>query len=476
MTRILLVDDDDIFITSVRKNLESIGYKVITAENGKVGYEKFLNSKVDLVITDIRMPELDGIGLLQKIREISSKPVIMITGFSEIIEAKEAHRLGADEFLTKPFERVDLVAAIKRCLESVETHVDTDSEPEPLTYYKVGVEDFISGRQIPYAIYIKISPTKYIKVAHVGEDLSIERIKDYKNHGVNYLYLLKDDFHKYVGFTVTISKAVHGNNSISMAKKLNLIRHTGEILLKQIARDGVDNELFNSSANFVETVTEVLAADTEVLEILDALNHHTNYLYAHSVGTSLYSVMMAHAVNWKLATNKFKVAASGLLHDVGQKEIEVEVLSKPRARWTVDEVKLYESHPIRSTQILSGLESISSDIVQIIHEHHEDCLSQGFPSRLKKNIIHPMAKLVSVANEFCRRVVKNPHHPQMHPHEALAQMTLLSTDRLDPVFLKALMEIFKYEIPEKPKKCNMFNSETAQQNLDAPNRLYLKAF
>jgi len=91
---------------------------------------------------------------------------------------------------------------------------------------------------------------------------------------------------------------------------------------------------------------------------------------------------------------------------------------------------------------LSQIRSIHSDVLQIIKEHHENVKGHGFPSRLKKESIHPMAKLVAVADEFCDRVVKGPNGPGISPAEAIAQMRTLCADKLDPQFFSALVRTF----------------------------------
>lgn len=433
------MDDDEAFRLAFQETLKSMGHEVVVASSGKQALNILKQDRVELVISDILMPEMSGIELTRLINESYRLPVILITGFAEILETQEAFQLGANEFLPKPIERKDLAAAIDRCLSSSKP---SDGE---LTYCKIGIEDFSWGRKILFGIFVRLSDDKFVKIAHRGEDLTRDRIITYKQKGMHFLYLRKEDFRTYVGFNLGFVPVPGKSSSIFQEKKLKLIRKTGEILNEQVAHAGVDEGLFNGSVTFVETAVEVLSDDPEVFTLLDTLNQHTDYLYAHSVGTSLYSVMLAQKVAWHLPTNKFKLAVGGLLHDIGLKEIEQSLLMKPRMGWTIDEVKDYESHPRRSMDILNGIRSIPSDVSQIVHEHHEDCLSQGFPSRVKKTAIYPMAKLASVANEFCNRVIKNPHSPLMTPTEALRQMCNVCVDSLDHAFLNALMDLFNFK-------------------------------
>lgn len=447
MAKILLVDDDDIFRLAFQRTLTMLGHEVIVAEHGQKGLSLLAKANVDLVISDIRMPVMDGLEFLKSVRATSKIPIILVTGFSEIVETHQAHELGANEFLTKPIDRSDLEKAIHRALASTKISLDDEAH-----FCRLAVEDFMSGRQINFNVFIRLGERRFVKIAHKGEDLSLERVRSYREKKVHYFYLRRSDFREYLGFSLSVTQAARKNKGVSPDKKLNLLRHTGTVLVEQIARDGLDEYMFYGAKTFVHSAIDVLADHPDIYALLDALNNHTDYLYAHSVGTSLYSVLIAQKVGWTLPTNKFKVAMGGLLHDVGQKELELMLLQKPRRSWNVDEVKQYESHAVRGLTILSEIDSIPTDVLEIAKQHHENCAAQGFPARLRKNAIHPMAKLVSVANEFCHRVVKNPHVPLQSPREALIQMGSNSMEELDATFLQALIDLFRVNTPNWPRR------------------------
>jgi HD-GYP domain-containing protein (c-di-GMP phosphodiesterase class II) len=200
----------------------------------------------------------------------------------------------------------------------------------------------------------------------------------------------------------------------------------------------------------VETAVEALTEDDNVFTLLDSLNKHADFLFAHSMGVSLYGVLLARAVDWKLPTNSFKIATAGILHEIGLKELDRDLLIKPRGDWSVDEVKRYETHPTRGVEILSHIQSVNSDVLEIIKQHHENVKGLGYPSRLKRAAIHPMAKLVAVADEFCDRVIRGPNNPGVTPGEAISQMRTLCADKLDPQFFDALIRTLTPAPPETP--------------------------
>lgn len=433
----LVVDDDEILRSALELLITAAGARVLTAPNGREAVEVIEKSKVDLVISDIQMPIMNGVELTKYLSGISGPPVILMTGFSDLLDAQEAFKVGAKEFFAKPVDRVELFEAMRKCL------LTTEKPPDevPAEYLKVSIDDFVSGREISFNIFVRISEHKFIKVAHKGEDLSIDRVKAYKAKGLHHVYLKADDFRKYVGFNLRLLPKVE-RSSLSQAKKLNLIKHTGEVLLEQIRHEGVEEGTYSSACDIVESTLRVLKDDDDIFEILSILKSHADHLYAHSVGVSVYSVMLAKTMGWALPSNLFKVGMAGLLHDVGKKEIPRAVLMVPRREWGPAEVAAYESHPQRGYESLRGLTNVPEDVLQVVKEHHESCTGTGFPARVRSSKIHPMAKLVSVADAFCTLTIAGPDGGGQMPHEAIIQLSGFHRERFDSRFFSALLQLF----------------------------------
>ena len=115
-TTILLVDDDPQLIRLVRANLESDRYRVLTALDAGAALELLDAEKVDLVLLDIMLPEVDGYQICRRIREFSGVPIIMLTARSEDEDKVKGLRLGADDYLTKPFNLGELLARVEAVL------------------------------------------------------------------------------------------------------------------------------------------------------------------------------------------------------------------------------------------------------------------------------------------------------------------------------------------------------------------------
>lgn len=119
MTNILLIDDDPLITRPLSRSLESQGYKVDIAEDGKSGLQKALESRPDIVVLDVMMPEMNGWDVCKELRAQSGVPILMLTAMSEEIDRILGLELGADDYLTKPFSARELAARIKAMLRRV---------------------------------------------------------------------------------------------------------------------------------------------------------------------------------------------------------------------------------------------------------------------------------------------------------------------------------------------------------------------
>src|SRR5687768_9394613 len=120
MNKILVIDDN----TDIRENTAEIlslaGYETYTAENGKKGVELALQNKPDLIVCDIMMPELDGYGvlhLLKKNADTEHIPFIFLTAKTERSDLRKGMEMGADDYITKPFEDIELLKAVETRLK-----------------------------------------------------------------------------------------------------------------------------------------------------------------------------------------------------------------------------------------------------------------------------------------------------------------------------------------------------------------------
>nr|WP_325298865.1 response regulator transcription factor [uncultured Dysosmobacter sp.] len=114
--KILVVDDERTLVKGMKFNLENEGYQVECAYDGAAAVELARNEKFDLLILDVMMPEVDGLEACMRIREFSNVPIIMLTAKSEDADKLMGFECGADDYLTKPFNILELKARVRALL------------------------------------------------------------------------------------------------------------------------------------------------------------------------------------------------------------------------------------------------------------------------------------------------------------------------------------------------------------------------
>lgn len=138
MHRILIIDDEIIIRKLFTRLLTREKYKVLTASNGKKGIEMVKKEKLDLVILDLKMPAMDGIEALKRIKEINKNiRVIIITAFGTIKSASDALNLGADDFISKPFDIAKIRVTIKNVLKMKKLASEVEELRSNLKNHKV---------------------------------------------------------------------------------------------------------------------------------------------------------------------------------------------------------------------------------------------------------------------------------------------------------------------------------------------------
>lgn len=115
---ILLIEDEEKIARFMELELKYEGFDVAIASDGEEGYKRFLNEKFDLIILDLMLPKLNGLELCKKIKKTSDIPIIMVTAKSDVADIVNGFEIGADDYLTKPFNMEELIARIKRFLKN----------------------------------------------------------------------------------------------------------------------------------------------------------------------------------------------------------------------------------------------------------------------------------------------------------------------------------------------------------------------
>ena len=132
--RILLVDDEPLIVKGLKFALESDGYETDSAGDGEQALEKIQNGNFDLILLDVMLPKMSGIEVCQAVREKSDVPIIMLTAKGEDMDKILGLEYGADDYITKPFNILEVKARIKAIIRRSNAGHSHDENPKLLTY------------------------------------------------------------------------------------------------------------------------------------------------------------------------------------------------------------------------------------------------------------------------------------------------------------------------------------------------------
>lgn len=177
-TKILVVDDEPLYLRLLKVNLEAEGYEVITAYNGEEALETLSQIKPDLIILDVMMPKLDGITTCVRIRQFSNVPIILLTALGEEQDRVNGLNIGADDYVVKPFSATELVARVRAVLRRVK-NVPESIEARLFTHGNLRI-DIAKAEVWKEDKQIYLSATEYKLLIffahHVGQVLTAEEL------------------------------------------------------------------------------------------------------------------------------------------------------------------------------------------------------------------------------------------------------------------------------------------------------------
>lgn len=181
MFKILVCDDDKEIVEAIEIYLVQEGYKILKAYDGEEAIKKLKSEEVDLLIIDVMMPRLDGIRATLKIREENSLPIIILSAKSEDADKILGLNIGADDYVTKPFNPLELVARVKSQLRRYTQLGSTVSDDGKMVYGVGGlsINDDLKEVTVDGEV-VKLTPIEYnillLLVKNQGKVFSIDQI------------------------------------------------------------------------------------------------------------------------------------------------------------------------------------------------------------------------------------------------------------------------------------------------------------
>lgn len=467
MVTILAVDDEPMILDLCSRTLGRKGYTVIPVQSVREALEHLERGRADLIISDIRMPEITGVEFLQIVDERwPDTPFIFVSGYATLEITLDALKKGASGFLVKPFSVDDLERTVERVLEvdrikkenarlrslvplvTIIREMAGKHNLESLTRYFVeSLKDVIDADEISLCPIGDSSPFERMPsdrvlcdhcaqavpcgkdpledpLVHVDRDAeTTELATEMDARGVqSFLCYCVRTHDEWVGKIIAVRKAGKANFSA-------VDEYAFDILCKQFEQQ-VETMLYN-----VELQESLLSFVDSLVAALEARDAYTG-----THGTSVSSLAVEVGKRLNLSDHELELLEkAGKLHDIGKIGIPDIILLKP-GKLTDEEFKKIEQHPVIGYEILAKHRSMR-EVAEIVRHHHEWYSGGGYPDGLKGEEIPLLARIVSVCDALHALMSDRPYRPAFSMSKALEILESDTPKKFDPRIVAIAKEI-----------------------------------
>jgi PAS domain S-box-containing protein len=481
---ILAIDDDAVSLEILRELLELEGYRVLTATDGGRGLEIFMEERPQLVITDIRMPNLDGLELLQRLNDVDdSVPVILVTGFGDLDNAIKALRDGAFDFLQKPINTEILIKIVRQGLERchlrrfalhhtrvLQQTVDArtmelaqaNKELGEANKFLKGILDSSTGVSIVLTdfgqkVLFWNSGAEnifgYSKDEMVGDTITKIYVKEQAASGIvdrlrKMIQAKEGTVHGKMeqlskdGRRLTISMAL--SPMLDASGEVKGILGLGQDVTEEVR---LHKELLNSYGRIKRLQQSSMFALAKLAESRDG--ETGNHLRRIEKYCAVLCQYLRHTEKFKdvLTENYIEyLVQSSILHDIGKVAIPDEILFFP-GEFNVDHKEIMKQHTIFGGKALeeaaeeTGDESFLSLGKDIAYYHHERWDGTGYPIQLQGEEIPLPARIVAVADVYDALTTKRRYKRAYTHDEAYAMLIKERGKQFDPDVIDAFIAV-----------------------------------
>ena len=477
---ILVADDESSLREICCEALEEAGYLVYQAKNGQQALDILHENRADLVLSDMRMPVLDGMQLLERIvQEKLDVDFLVMTGFGTIETAVEIMKKGALDYLPKPFDINHLMLKVNKALNFRRQRKERENLNNLVRVLKLSkdlnnnlelsklLNEFIFHLERNFApkcagIFLKNEDDSDVQLVRVkGNELRnnprisalsrqiCDLVMEEKNSKLIDPYVLEaEDRLK------ALAERHDLNYSILAAPMFNQDRPIGVVILLRdneqemyVADDLQLLTVFGSqTASAIENARlygQMREMNNEIIRsFAQAVEAKDIYTRGHSDQVAYYATRLGRELG--LSNSELdKLYLAGIVHDIGKIGIPDHILNKPD-RLTSDEFSIMKKHPEVGRNILAQVGSLQN-ILPIIYHHHERIDGKGYPTGLKGTQIPYLARLVTVVDAFEAMTSDRAYRNALHLDKVKEIMHDGAGSQWEPELVEAWLSIIEQE-------------------------------
>ncbi len=287
----------------------------------------------------------------------------------------------------------------------------------------IPITEVVSISSMPVDLYVRFGDGRFVQVVKAGVANPMDQIKNYQSKDVQYLWIQKNEYPKLAHQTIAFAGIIVANKTTKLHQKTTFLKNAAGTVFSQLEHMGVNATAYNQAKQITDATLSLVENHGDLLDLFSSFTQSNDEIVAHSLAVSALSILIAQKLGWEKRLTLEKLGLGALLHDIGLKAVPPELSKKPLAKMTAEELQIYQTHPYKGMQMLQSLGVVPDDVVSIVYEHHENAIGQGFPQRLRDIKMHPLARVVSLADQFVELTIPNPNSPlSKNPREALVYM------------------------------------------------------
>lgn len=331
------------------------------------------------------------------------------------------------------------MAAKKRKREDEVRPVPTERQ-----YIGISIEEFFTDSFLLSDIYIKTSADRYIRVAKEADPVPVERLKTYKSHGVDTIFVTEEGFVHYKDYNLRVAMNVKKARILAGPERFQFYLQTMENIIGRSFTRKLESSAIEAVETIVEEALEFINNDPKLSELISHLESDSQKLFSHSVAVSFLACVVARRGGWTQRSTLVKVALSGLFHDIGLRDINEEIVYADPSTLTLSQQQLLISHPQRGRDILAEVKGIPEGVAQVAYQHQETCIGTGYPNGIHGDQMSPMSKLISVVDRFCELIAPPDRgHQSVSPLDAISILKHQHTGEYDKDYLAIILDLFR---------------------------------